>query len=169
MQTFLSLLGSLKVLIMLPYLTKYQGLRISPRNVQECFERALALEAGYQYSEGISLACAANVKSIWTKISDLNDIRSSDIRARSTANWKCGEISHFCWNYLKFDTSSQSGDNINTVLGEMAHMLTANSPVTDMVLKSISKELICAKVAMKNEKQIYSRLRQMQHQILFLT
>ena len=48
-------------------------------------QRALALEAAYQFSEGINLAQVANVMSIQSENSDLNEIRSSDTRARCNA------------------------------------------------------------------------------------
>ena len=39
---------------------------------------------------------------------------------------------------------------MDTVLGQMTHILTANSPITVIVLKSILKELVSAKVAKKH-------------------
>ena len=40
----------------------------------ECFKRALALETGYQLSEGIDLAHVANVMSIQTEGGDFSEI-----------------------------------------------------------------------------------------------
>ena len=52
-----------------------------PWNLQEYIEETLTLEAGYQLSEGIILACIANVMSIQNEDGHLNDIRSGDVRA----------------------------------------------------------------------------------------
>ena len=54
-----------------------------------------------------------------------------------------------------FRASSHSGDSINTITCQMMYTLTANSPVTDMVLKSLLKELMNTKVAKKSYKQKY--------------
>ena len=54
---------------------------------------------------------------------------------------------------LLFGTSSQTAGNVDTVIGQTTHTLTANSHIKDMVLKSIIKELMGAKVAKENYKQ----------------
>ena len=56
-----------------------------PRILQESFKRTLVLEAGYQLSEGIDLACITNVMSIQSERIDLNEIRPGYTRARSNA------------------------------------------------------------------------------------
>ena len=98
-----------------------------PRNLQECCKRALALKARYQTSEGINLGCIAKVMPIQTESSDLNEIRWNDTTARSNACWKCGEVTHFHRDFLRFGVSSQGGDSTNTVIGQMLHILTLNS------------------------------------------
>ena len=49
-----------------------------------------------------------------------------------------------------FGTSSQSGDKVDTILGQMTHTLTASLPIADIVLKSILRELVSTKVSKKN-------------------
>ena len=63
-------------------------------SLQECFELALHLEAGYQLSEGINLTIAATIKSLQAE--DINEIQQGkDARARSNACFKCGMTGHF--------------------------------------------------------------------------
>ena len=88
---------------------------------------------------------------------DFSEKRSGDARARFNACLKCHDIGHFHRDCLKFNAQAQSGDNVDTIIGQITHILSANSPVTDMVLKSILKELISAKVAKKNHKQKYQQ------------
>ena len=59
----------------------------------------------------------------------------------------------------KFRGSSQNEDNTNTVIGQMSHTLTANSPVKDMVFKSFLNELMSPKVAKENYKQKYQQVK----------
>ena len=110
-----------------------------PRNLQEFFKKALVLVADYKLSDGINLACVANVMSIQTAGGDLSEIKSDDARARSNTCWRCGEVGHFHRDCLKLNAQAQSGDNVHIVIGKMTHILTANSPVKDMVFNSIFK------------------------------
>ena len=58
-------------------------IRTFHHNLQKWFQRALALKAGYQLSEGINLEHVTNVMSIQSESSVLNEIRMNDTRARS--------------------------------------------------------------------------------------
>ena len=80
---------------------------------------------------------------VQTEGSGINEIRSNITTARFNAWLRCGEVSHFHEDCLKFSASSQSRDSTNTVIDQMTHTLTANSPVTDVVLKSIERTNDC--------------------------
>ena len=71
---------------------------------------------------------------------------------RSNACCKCGEIGHFHRDCVTFGSPSQSGDNTNTVKDQMTHTVTANSPIMDMVPKSLVKKVMSTKVAKKSYK-----------------
>ena len=61
-----------------------------PQNLQQCFEKALRLEASLQLSEGVNMAR----KNVDVNPEDeVNLIK--DIKARSNACYKCGEMGHF--------------------------------------------------------------------------
>ena len=92
------------------------------------------------------MAHVYNVMLVQTEDGILNEIRSGDTRTQSIACWKCGEVRHFHTVCFTFDAQAQSADNVDTTIGQMSHKLTASSPIRDMVLKSILKELLSAKV-----------------------
>ena len=99
------------------------------------------MEAGYKLVKGINLACVANVMLIQPAYSHLNEVKSNGTRIRSNACWKYGEIGHLHIDCIMFGSSSQNGDNNSTVTGQMMHTLTAISRITNMMLKSLFKEL----------------------------
>ena len=65
-----------------------------PQNLEQCFEKALRLEASLQLSEGVNMACKMTVMNVEINADDeINLIK--DARARSNACYKCGEVGHF--------------------------------------------------------------------------
>ena len=65
-----------------------------PQNLQQCFEKALRLEASLQLSEGVNMAWKTTVMNVEVDTDDeVNLIK--DVRARSNACYKCGEMGHF--------------------------------------------------------------------------
>ena len=65
-----------------------------PQNLQQCFEKALRLEASLQLSEGVNMAWRTTVMNIdLDGHKEINFIK--DVRARSNACYKGGEVGHF--------------------------------------------------------------------------
>ena len=65
-----------------------------PQNLQQCFEKALRLEASLQMSEGVNMAHKTTVMNIEIDTNDeVNLIK--DARARSNACYRCGEVGYF--------------------------------------------------------------------------
>ena len=65
-----------------------------PKNLQQCFEKALRLEASLQLSEGVNTARKTTVMNV--DVDDGNELNLiKDARARSNACYKCGEVGHF--------------------------------------------------------------------------
>ena len=97
------------------------------QNLQQCFEKALRLEASLQLSGGVNMAKNTVVMNVDMDGKDeLNLIK--DTRARSNACYKCGEVGHF-QRYCKYDgdkpTNSQqvqggqtSFDSYDPVVGK---------------------------------------------------
>ena len=64
------------------------------QNLQQCFEKALRLEASLQLSEGVNMARRTMVMNVNIDMDDeVNLIK--DVRTRSNACYKCGEMGHF--------------------------------------------------------------------------
>ena len=64
-----------------------------PQNFQQCFEKALRLEASLQLLEGVNMAQMTTVMNVNVDTEDeVNLIK--DVRARSNACYKCGEMGH---------------------------------------------------------------------------
>ena len=65
-----------------------------PQNLQQCFEKALRLEASLQLSEGINMAQRTTVMNINLEGNEeINLIK--DARARLNTCYKCSEVGHF--------------------------------------------------------------------------
>ena len=119
-----------------------------PQNLQQCFEKALRLEASLQLSEGVNMVQKTMVMNIDVDTDDeVNLIK--DVRARSNACYKCGEMGHFQRD-CKYDgdkptdgRQEQDGsfDSYDPVVGKWMTDLVATSPITTKAMKSLYAEL----------------------------
>ena len=118
------------------------------QNLQQCFEKALRLEASLQLSEGVNMAWKTTVMNVDIEAEDeLNLIK--DVRARSNACYKCGEMGHFQRD-CKYDgdkptdnKQNQDGniDTYDPVVGKWMTNLVATTPITAKVMKSLYAKL----------------------------
>ena len=119
-----------------------------PQNLQQCFEKALRLEASLQLSEGVNMARRTMVMNVDADTDDeVNLIK--DVRARSNACYKCGEMGHFQRD-CKYDGDKpmdawqeQNGsfDSYDPVVGKWMTNLVATIPITTKAMKSLYAEL----------------------------
>ena len=121
-----------------------------PQNLQQCFEKALRLEACLQLSEGVNMARRTTVMNINLEGSEeINLVR--DVRARSNACYKCGEVGHFQRD-CKYDgdkptdnQQTQGGqsplDSYDPVVGKWMTNLVATTPITAKAMKNLYAEL----------------------------
>ena len=119
-----------------------------PQNLQQCFEKALRLKASLQLSEGVNMARRTMVMNVDVDTDDdVNLIQ--DMRARSNACYKCGEMGHFQRD-CKYDGDKptdgwqeQDGsfDSYDPVVGKWMNNLVATTPITAKAMKSIYAEL----------------------------
>ena len=72
-----------------------------PQNLQQCFGKALRLEASLQLSEGVNMARRTTVMNINLDGEEEKNL-IKDMRARSNACYKCGEVGH-CQRDCKYD------------------------------------------------------------------
>ena len=64
-----------------------------PQNLQQCFQKALRLEASLQLSEGVNMARRTTVMNVDVEgDEEINLIK--DARARSNTCYKCSEVGH---------------------------------------------------------------------------
>ena len=118
------------------------------QNLQQCFEKALRLEASLQLSEGVNMARRTTVMNVEVDTDDeVNLIK--DVRARSNACYKCGEMGHFQRD-CKYDGDKPSDNrqeqdgtfnSYDSVLGKWLTNLVATTPITAKAMKSLYTEL----------------------------
>ena len=119
-----------------------------PQNLQQCFEKALKLEASLQLSEGVNMARRTTIMNIDVDPEEeVNLIK--DVRARSNACYKCGEMGHFQRD-CKYDGDKPSGgkqdqegnaDSYDPVVGKWMTNLVATTPITAKAMKNLYAEL----------------------------
>ena len=119
-----------------------------PQNLQQCFEKALRLEASLQLSEGVNVACKTTVMNVEVDANDeVNLIK--DIRARSNACYKCREVGHFQRD-CKYDRDKptdgrqeQEGsfDSNDPIVGKWMTNLVATTPIMTKAMKSLYAEM----------------------------
>ena len=119
-----------------------------PQNLQQCFEKALKLEASLQLSEGVNMAQNTTVMNVDVDTEDeVNLLR--DMRARSNACYKCGEMGHFqrdCkydGDKLSDNKQDQDGntDTYDPIVGKWMTNLVATTPITAKVMKNLYTKL----------------------------
>ena len=119
-----------------------------PQNLQQCFEKALRLEASLQLSEEVNMARKTTVMNVDVDTDEeVNLIKV--VRARSNACYKCGKMGHFQKD-CKYDgdkptdnRQEQDGsfDSYDPVVGKWMTNLVATTPITAKAMKSIYAEL----------------------------
>ena len=78
-------------------------------------------------------------------------------RARSNACWRCGDIGHLhkdCTTTLPSQNSDKKGrspDDTSPTTGEMSHILTASTQITDFTFKVILNELISSQLVIEKQ------------------
>ena len=136
-----------------------------PKICNNAFKKALRLEASLQLSEGVNMARKTAVMNVDVDVEDeINMVR--DVRARSNACYKCGEMGHF-QRYCKYDGDKPSDnkpnqdDNTDTydpVVGKWMTNLVTTTPITAKAMKSLYAELNRQKELKRSYRRKYKDL-----------
>ena len=136
-----------------------------PQNLQQCFEKALRLEASLQLSEGVNMAQKTAFMNVDVDVEDeINMVR--DVRARSNACYKCGEMGHFQRD-CKYDgdkpsdnkpNQDNSSDTYDPVVGKWMTNLVATTPIMAKTMKSLYAKLNRQKELKRSYRKRYKDL-----------
>ena len=118
------------------------------QNLQQCFKKAQRLEASLQLSEGVNMAQKMTVMNVEVDTEDEANL-IKDVRARSNACYKCGEMEHLQRD-CKYDgdkpmdgQQEQDGsfDSYDLVVGKWMTNLVATHTITAKAMKSLYAKL----------------------------
>ena len=136
-----------------------------PQNLQQCFEKALRLEASLQLSEGVNMAWKTAVMNVDVDVEDeINLVR--DVRARSNACYKYGEMGHFQRD-CKYDgdklsdnrpDQDTSSDTYDPVVEKWMTNLVATTPIMAKAMKSLYAKLNRQKELKRSYRRKYKNL-----------
>ena len=119
-----------------------------PQNLQQCFEKALRLEASLQLSEGVNMAQKTTIMNVDEDPDDEANL-IKDVRARLNACYKCGEMGHFQRDFKYYGEKPMDGwqeqegpfDSYDPVVGKWMTNLVATTPITAKVMKNLYAKL----------------------------
>ena len=136
-----------------------------PQNLQQCFEKALQLETSLQLSEGVNMAQKTSIMNVDIDIEDeVNLVR--DVRARSNACYKCGEMGHFQRD-CKYDGDKPSdnrpdqdagSDTYDPIVGKWMTNLVATTPITAKAMKNLYAKMKGQKELKRSYRRKYKNL-----------
>ena len=135
-----------------------------PQNLQQCFEKALRLEASLQLSEGVNMALKTTIMNV--NVEDEDEVNLiKDAQARSNACYKCGEVGHFQrdWKYdgdrpPEAQEGQASFDSYDPAIGKWMTNLVDTTPITAKAMKSLYAELNQQKDLKRSHRRKYKDL-----------
>ena len=108
----------------------------------QAFTRAIELEAGYQLSEGFSLARPPEVTQI-QKVEEVDEIGTGQKRSRDVVCWQRGERGHLQRDcpYKMVDGQDDGIDDPNAYAGKSEQVIRITQPITVATRDNIYKHM----------------------------
>ena len=108
----------------------------------QAFTRVIELEAGYQLSEGVSLARPPEVMQI-QEVEEVDEIGTGQKRSRDVVCWQCGERGHLQWDcpYKMVDGQDDGIDDPNAYAGKSEQVIKITQPITVATRDNIYKHM----------------------------
>ena len=108
----------------------------------QAFTQAIELEAGYQLSEGVSLARPPEIMQV-QEIEEVDEIGAMQRRLRDVVCWGCGEKGHLqrdC-SYRTADVQDDGFDDSNAYAGKSEQVIRITQPITVATRNNIYKHM----------------------------
>ena len=108
----------------------------------QAFTRAIELEAGYQLSEGISLARPTKIMQV-QEVEEVNEIGLGQKRSKDVVCWQCGEKGHLQCDcpHKETDDQVEGVDDPNAYAGRSEQIIRINQPITVATRDNIYKQM----------------------------
>ena len=108
----------------------------------QAFTRTIELEAGYQLSEGVSLARPPEVMQI-QEVEEVDEIGAGQKRSRDVVCWQCGEKRHLQQDcpYKVVDGQDDDIDDPNAYAGKSEQIIRITQPITVATRDNIYKHM----------------------------
>ena len=108
----------------------------------QAFTRAIELEAGYQLSEGVSLARPTEVMQV-QEVEEVDEIGAGQRKSRDVVCWQCGEKRHLQCDcpYKMADDQVEGMDDPNAYAGRSEQIIRINQPITVATRDNIYKQM----------------------------
>ena len=108
----------------------------------QAFTQAIELEAGYQLSEGVSLARPSEIMQV-QEIEEVDEIGAMQRRLRDVVCWGCGEKGHLQRDcpYRTADVQDDGFDDSNAYAGKSEEVIRITQPITVATRDNIYKHM----------------------------
>ena len=110
--------------------------------LSQAFTKVIELEAGYQLSEGVSLARHTEVMQV-QEVEEVDEIGTSQRKSRDVVCWQCEEKGHLQCDcpYKMADDQVENMDDPNAYAGRSEQIIRINQPITVATRDNIYKQI----------------------------
>ena len=112
------------------------------KTLGQAFTKAIELEAGYQLSEGVSLARPTEVMQV-QEVEEVDEIGRGQRKSRDVVCWQCGEKGHLQCDcpYKMADDQVEDMNDPNAYAGRSEQIIRINQPITVATRDNIYKQM----------------------------